>query len=112
MLGDLAEPLLEEERRAHPMRQLATPDDLAESIVLLTTPAARWAHGTVVDLDGGGVFSMWGRYTREVLKQAMSKRAGSERDTAERDTAERDTPGAPMTEAVLPSRSADSKPDS
>ncbi len=68
MLGELAEPLMEKERRDHPMGILATPDDLAESIVLLTSPAARWAHGTVVDLDGGGVFAMWGRYTGECLK--------------------------------------------
>lgn len=67
MLGELAEPLMEKERQDHPMGVLATPDDLAESIVLLTSPAARWAHGTVVDLDGGGVFAMWGRYTGQCL---------------------------------------------
>lgn len=104
MLGDLAEPLLDEERRSHPMGRLATPDDLAESIVLLTTPAARWAHGTVVNLDGGGVFSMWGRYTREVLKQVKSDRGV---DQAGVDQAGVDQ--APMAEAVLPSR--DSIPD-
>lgn len=75
MLGELAEPLMEKERTGHPMGVLAMPDDLAESIVLLTSPAARWAHGTIVDLDGAGVFAMWGRYTRECLAGLSSGQA-------------------------------------
>lgn len=70
MLGRLAEPMLQKEKATHPMGRLAEPDDLSEAIVLLCTPAAAWAHGTTVDLDGGGVFSMWGRFTREALKQS------------------------------------------
>ena len=73
MLGELAEPLLEKERLTHPIRRLATPDDVAEAIVLLCTPSARWAHGTVVNLDAGGVFAMWGRFTKECLNQITAE---------------------------------------
>lgn len=100
MLGDLAGPMLEKERRTHPMRRLAAPDEMAEAIVLLTTPAARWAHGTVVDLDGGAVFSMWGRFARECLEQV----AGDGATSAE--TSRNPEGRAPMAEALRFAKSA------
>lgn len=69
MFGDLAEPLLEKDQNSHPMGQVPTAHDIAEAITLLATPAARWAHGSVLNLDGGGVFAMFGRWTRECLEQ-------------------------------------------
>ncbi len=69
MLGDMAGELLKMERNSHPLRQVASPDEIGKAIALLCTPAARWAHGTVVDVDGGGIFAMYGRYTKECLNQ-------------------------------------------
>lgn len=69
MLGKLAGELLKMERQSHPLRQVASPDDIGKAIVLLCTPAARWAHGAVVDLDGAGIFAMYGRYAQECLNQ-------------------------------------------
>ena len=71
MLGELADPLMAKQAESHPRRQIATPDDMAESVALLLQPAARWAHGTTVDLDAGGIFSMFGRFGNECLQQAL-----------------------------------------
>lgn len=75
MLGPLADPLMEKQAESHPLRRLSTPDDMAESVALLLHPSARWAHGTTVDLDGGGIFAMFGRFGNECLQQVLS--AGS-----------------------------------
>lgn len=69
MLGELAEPYLEREAASHPLGTVPGPDEMAEPIVLLTTPAARWAHGTVVDLDGAGLFALWGRFGAASMSQ-------------------------------------------
>lgn len=71
MLGPLADPLMEKQAESHPLRRVATPDDMAESVALLLRPEARWAHGTTVELDGGGVFAMFGRFGHLCLQNAM-----------------------------------------
>lgn len=65
MLGDLFPYAVEAEERTHPLRRTAGPADIAEPIVMLCGPSARWAHGSIVDLDAGSVFAMCGRWMHE-----------------------------------------------
>ena len=38
---------------AHPQRRWGTPDDIAETIVWLVSPASAWITGQTIDVDGG-----------------------------------------------------------
>lgn len=73
MLGDLYRYAEEAELRSHPVRKAAEPDDIAEPIVLLCTPAARWAHGSIVDLDAGSIFAMCGRWMKETTAYLLER---------------------------------------
>ncbi len=57
MLGDYFEVLEGMQRRLHPLRAPATPDELAEVVALLCTDAARWLSGNTVMADGAGSFA-------------------------------------------------------
>lgn len=63
MLGPYYERAVKLERRTHPLRDTASPADIAESIALLCTDAARWFSGNTVLADGGGGFAFCGRYS-------------------------------------------------
>lgn len=62
MTGPLYEPIKRAEEETHPFRRAATPEDVAEAVALLCLDEARWLNGQVVQNDGGGLFSMIGRY--------------------------------------------------
>ena len=64
---------LEAEERTHPLQHGATPEDIAESMVALCGPASRWAHGSIVDLDGGSVFAMTGRWMQESTNYFLTR---------------------------------------
>jgi 3-oxoacyl-[acyl-carrier protein] reductase len=38
---------------AHPQRRWGTPDDIADAIVWLASPASHWVTGQTIDVDGG-----------------------------------------------------------
>jgi NAD(P)-dependent dehydrogenase (short-subunit alcohol dehydrogenase family) len=57
MLGDYYDVLTGMLRRIHPLRQPATPEDIAEVVALLCTDAARWLSGNTVMADGAASFS-------------------------------------------------------
>ncbi|HEY3715875.1 MAG TPA: SDR family oxidoreductase [Jatrophihabitantaceae bacterium] len=38
---------------AHPQRRWGTPDDIAETIIWLVSPASAWITGQTIDVDGG-----------------------------------------------------------
>lgn len=65
MLGPMMKYAVESEERSHPLRTAAGPEDIAAPIVMLCGPSARWAHGTIVDLDAGSIFAMCGRWMKE-----------------------------------------------
>lgn len=78
MLGDLYAYAVEAEERTHPLRTGAGPADIAAPIVLLCSPSARWAHGSIVDLDGGSVFAMCGRWMHETTEHLLLRDARSD----------------------------------
>jgi enoyl-[acyl-carrier protein] reductase III len=45
--------LLDEVRRRTPAQRLGTPDEIAEIVAFLASPAARWINGQIVVADGG-----------------------------------------------------------
>jgi enoyl-[acyl-carrier protein] reductase III len=49
----VAEYLFQEARRRNPGGRLTVPEDVAETIVALTLPGARWVSGNVIGVDGG-----------------------------------------------------------
>jgi enoyl-[acyl-carrier protein] reductase III len=57
MLGDYYDVMLGLMRRVHPLREAATPEDIAEVVALLCTDAARWMSGNTVMADGAASFS-------------------------------------------------------
>jgi NAD(P)-dependent dehydrogenase (short-subunit alcohol dehydrogenase family) len=57
MLGDHYDVMTGLTARLHPLRQAATPDDIAEVVALLCTDAARWLSGNTVMADGAGSFA-------------------------------------------------------
>lgn len=62
MTGPLYEPIKKAEEETHPFRTAATPEEVAEVVALLCLDEARWLNGQVIQNDGGGLFSMIGRY--------------------------------------------------
>lgn len=62
MLGPFHDAGMELERRTHPLRAAATPDDVAEVVALLCSDAATYLSGSTVQADGAGVFAFCGRY--------------------------------------------------
>ncbi|MGI9612612.1 MAG: SDR family oxidoreductase [Acidimicrobiales bacterium] len=59
--------------RSHPLRSAATPDDIAEPIVLLASPLSRWMHGTIIDADGGSIHAMTGRWMDEGTRATLNE---------------------------------------
>lgn len=57
MLGDYYDVMTGLLRRIHPLREAATPDDIAEVVALCCTDAARWLSGNTVVADGAASFS-------------------------------------------------------
>ncbi len=72
MLGPFHEALSTIETRTHPLRKAMTPDDVAETVALLCTDAARLVNGSIVPADGGGVFAFCGRFIGLAAEQAMA----------------------------------------
>ncbi len=62
MTGPLYERIKEGETESHPLREAASPEQVAEAIALLCLDGAQWLNGQVVRCDGGGLFAMTGRY--------------------------------------------------
>lgn len=73
MLGDLYRYAEEAEQRTHPFQHGASPEEIAEPIVLLATRAARWMHGSIVDLDGGSIFAMCSRWMNESAEYFLAR---------------------------------------
>jgi len=72
MMGPFYDHLSELERRTHPLRRSMTPDDVAETVVLLCGDAARLVSGSTVPADGGGVFSFCGRNLDLAVEAALA----------------------------------------
>jgi enoyl-[acyl-carrier protein] reductase III len=60
MFGDFYEGLLERTARTHPLRRVASPDDIAEVVAFLCTDAATWLAGNTVMADGAATFAARG----------------------------------------------------
>ncbi len=45
--------LIEEASRKNPSRRLTTPEDVADAVLVLCSPRARWITGNVINVDGG-----------------------------------------------------------
>jgi len=71
MLGPFYDAMTEIERRTHPLRKAMTPDDVAETVALLCTDAARLVSGSIVPADGAGVFAFCGRFITLAAEAAM-----------------------------------------
>lgn len=93
MLGPFYEPAVDWEERTHPLREAATPDDVAEAVALLCTDAARLLHGSTVNADGAGVFAFCGRYASAGATATLLEQAGGERPA---DGAGGDAPSIPL----------------
>ena len=81
MLGPLYDVAMETERKTHPMRTTATPDDVAAVIELLCSDAASLMNGTTVDADGDGVFAFCGRYA--MVGAALAAKTGGPADASD-----------------------------
>ncbi len=74
MLGEeIYETAFKYESRSHPLRAAAGPEEVAAAIVLLCSPGARWMNGSVVDIDGGGVFAFCGRWMNEGTRALVDR---------------------------------------
>lgn len=83
MMGEeLFEASWEIDARTHPLRTAARPEDIAEPIVLLCSPLARFAHGSTVNADGGSIFAMCGRWMDEGTRVALAEGGLSSLDAA------------------------------
>jgi len=72
MMGPFYDHLSELERRTHPLRRSMTPDDVAETVVLLCGDGAKLVSGSTVPADGGGVFSFCGRNLDLAVEAALA----------------------------------------
>jgi len=45
--------LIDEASRKNPSRRLTTPEDVADAVLVLCSPRARWITGNVINVDGG-----------------------------------------------------------
>lgn len=72
MLGPFHQALSDIEARTHPLRRAMTPDDVAETVALLCTDAARLVNGSIVPADGAGIFAFCGRFITLAAEQAMA----------------------------------------
>ena len=41
---------------AHPIQRLGMPEDIANAALFLASDAASWVTGTILDIDGGGIY--------------------------------------------------------
>jgi len=74
MLGEeLFDTAWDFDARTHPLRTAATPTDIAEPIVWLCSPLARFAHGSTINADGGSIFAMCGRWMDEGTNAMLAK---------------------------------------
>lgn len=69
MFGDRAEGLMQAGAAAHPRGTIASIEDIAEAVAMFCTPAGRWAHGATVRIDGGEVFTSYGRWMNGVMSR-------------------------------------------
>lgn len=76
MLGPLHGFAREMEELTHPMHVAATPEQVAEAVVLLCTDAAALVNGNTIVADGAGVFAFCARYTK-VAEQLAIERLGA-----------------------------------
>lgn len=83
MMGEeLFEQAWDFDARTHPLRTAATPADIAEVIVWLCSPLARFAHGSTVNADGGSIFAMCGRWMDEGTRALLASGTLSSEDSA------------------------------
>lgn len=83
MLGEeLFDAAWELDARTHPLRTAALPEDIAEPIVWLCSPLARFAHGSTVNADGGSIFAMCGRWMDEGTRATLAEGGLSSPDAA------------------------------
>lgn len=83
MMGDeLFDQAWDFDARTHPLRTAATPDDIAEPIVWLCSPQARFAHGSTINADGGSVFAMCGRWMDEGTRAMLADGSLSSEEAA------------------------------
>lgn len=81
MMGEeLFEQAWDFDARTHPLRTAATPADIAESVVWLCSPLARFAHGSTINADGGSVFAMCGRWMDEGTRALLADGTVSSED--------------------------------
>ncbi len=73
MLGPLHEFAMDLERETHPMRLAATPEQVAQAVVMLCTDAAALVNGNTIVADGAGVFAFCGRYSKVASQLAAAK---------------------------------------
>lgn len=73
MLGNLADEFIQLGSAHHPRGAIATVEEIGDAVAMLCTPAARWAHGTTVRLDGGEVFSLFGNWMKEGTARILAK---------------------------------------
>lgn len=94
MLGPFYDVAVETEKRTHPLRSTASPDDIGEVVAMLTGDDARWLNGTTVSADGDGLFAFCGRYASVGAELAMVKQSAKEAATGDAPGG-LDTDGAP-----------------
>ncbi len=71
MLGSMYPAAVRSEERGHPLRRAASPDDIADVVAMMCTPAATWCSGNMITADGAGIFAFCGRYTAATAKDLL-----------------------------------------
>lgn len=77
MTGPLHEAMKRGEEATHPLREAASPEQVADAIALMCLPEARWFNGQIMQNDGGGFFAMTGRYYQTAASQHEPGEPGS-----------------------------------